>query len=504
MKMFFKTKKIPETIAAVDLGSNSFHLIIAEYKQGNIRTIDHIREPVGLSRDLKETGLISDKARSRALNCLEKFGQRVKDIPAGWVSAVGTNTFRKAHNASQFLEEAQLALGHPIEIISGPEEARLIYLGVAHGQIEDKTRRLVFDIGGSSSELIFGVGTKEEILESFDVGCVTLTRQHFADGPLSEKKMRRAEIHTCNLFEQWADAYRQEKWDLVIGTSGTIRTVDKLMVELGLSREGITKEGLEALTSHLIKLKSCDEISKNLSVDKTRANNLPGGLAILKALFATFEINIMLVSEKALRQGLLYDLVSSTHHDDIRKQSIAQLANKFSTDSDHAKRVLNTTNTLYLQVCQDWGLEETNANKLIQWAIPIHEIGLSISHSQHHKHGAYLIQNCDLLGFSRQEQKVLALLVRAHRRKLHTDALEGFSPETLDLLIKVITLIRLAVVFNRNRSDHFAPEVELSAKNNSLLISFPEHWLAAHPLTAADMDYEAGVLKAHGMKLKFN
>ncbi len=500
--MFFKHPHIPKTFAAIDLGSNSFHLLIAEYSGQELRIVDHLREPVGLSRDLKSTGLISDEARVRALACLEKFGQRVRDIPKGWVNAVGTNTFRKASNASEFLQLAQTALGHPIDIISGLEEARLIYLGVCHGLSNEQQSRLVFDIGGSSSELIFGVGSTPKVLESFDVGCVTLSAEHFADGVITAKKLKKAEIAARSEFANWSRNFSLQHWDTSIGTSGTIRTIDQLLVNSGLGREGISLGALDALAERLTQLGSSEAIARELQLEKARASNLPGGLAILRALFSTLNIATMVVSDKALRQGLIYDMTGPSFHDDIRQRSIRQLTDKFGVDQAHAQRVLATALKLHEQVATPWALDHHDARHFLQWAVQVHEIGLAISHSQHHKHGAYILENSDLLGFSRQEQQTLALLVRAHRKKLAPALFDGFSADTIDTLLRILTLIRLAVLLNRNRSEQGIPEVTLKTAGTTLDLSFPAGWLAAHPLTAADLEYEASVLKPRGITLR--
>jgi len=501
--MFFKHPRIPKTFAAVDLGSNSFHLLIAEYSGNSTRIVDHLRESVGLSRDLKASGMISEAARDRALNCLEKFKQRVKEIPQGWVNAVGTNTFRKAGNATEFLQQAQEALGHPIDIISGPEEARLIYLGVCHGLTNDNQSRLVFDIGGSSSELILGAGAEPRLLESFDVGCVTLSTEYFGDGIINARKLKNAEIAARSEFRDWAGSFRKEKWQIAIGTSGTIRAIDQILASTGLGKEGISSGALDTLAQHLIQLGTTEQVAKAFSLDKTRAFNLPGGFAVLRALFRTLDINTMAVSDQALRQGLIYDMIGTSFHDDIRSRSINQLVEKFNVDKDHCQRVLNTALQLYQQISGDWGLDYHDARYYLEWAIKVHEIGLNISHSQHHKHGAYILENSDILGFSRQEQKILALLVRMHRKKLPQSLFDGFSVETVDALLKILTLMRLAVVLNRNRSKQSAPAIKLSCADNQLNLLFPDNWLTEHPLTSADLSYETGVLKSRGIILQF-
>ncbi len=501
--MFFKQTRIPKTVAAVDLGSNSFHLVIAEYNGDDIRIVDHLRESVGLSRDLKATGKISDDAWFRALACLEKFSQRIKEIPQGWVNAVGTNTFRKAANAAEFLTLAQATLGHPIDVISGPEEARLIYLGVCHGLSNDTQARLVFDIGGSSSELILGIGPTPKILESFDVGCVTLSTQYFGDGTINLKKLKQAEITARAEFGYWTEIFKRETWQIAFGTSGTIRTIDQILATLGLSKEGISSGALDTLAQRLSQLGSTDAVAKEFNLDKTRAGNLPGGFAILRALFRALNISAMVVSDKALRQGLIYDKIGISFHDDIRSRSIGQLAEKFHVDAGHAQRVRTSALKLYEQVSADWGLDYHDARYYLDWALQVHEIGLSISHTQYHKHGAYILENCDVLGFSRQEQKIMALLVRAHRKKLPQSLFEGFSTETVEALLKILTLMRLAVVLNRNRSDQTTPEVNVRKEGEGLALQFPANWLADHPLSAADLEYEAGILKARGIVLSY-
>lgn len=503
--MFFRKKpQMAGTIAAVDLGSNSFHLLIAQQHDNSIRIVDHLKDSVGLSADLNATGQISEAARERALACLEKFGQRVQDIPRGWVNAVGTNTFRKAGNADAFLKEAEAALGHPIDVISGAEEARLIYLGVTHGLEGDDQCRAVFDIGGSSSELIYGIGTTPRQLESFDVGCVTLSSKIFASGELSAKKFRRAKVFAQSELDYWRQNYPDLKYDIVTGTSGTIRTIDRLLAEQGLSKEGITGEALDQLQEMLLSLGSTQQVAKTLKVDKYRARNLPGGLAILRALFSTLDIGHMVVSDKAMRQGLIYDMTGSKSHDNIRLQSIERMMEKYSVDRPHTRRIMSTIDGLFEKTATPWGLESSDIRNFLSWAAMTHEIGLYISHSQYHKHGAYLLENTDLLGFTRQEQQILALLVRCHRKKLPPQLFTGFSAESLETLNHAIAILRIAILLNRTRGDDFLPSFQVEADFDSIRLAFPADWLAGHPLTLTDLEYEARVLKDKNIDLIFS
>lgn len=490
-------------IAAVDLGSNSFHMIVARLINGSeLQVVDRLRESVRLGAGLDENGELSNAAQLRALACLRRFGQRLQGVPRGSVRVVGTNTLRRARNAREFIAAAELALGHSIEVVSGVEEARLIYLGVAHSLADDGARRLVMDIGGGSTEFIIGTRLEPQCLESLHMGCVSATLAHFGDGTLSAKRFAAAELAARLELEPIEARYRKLGWDVAIGASGTIRSVYGALEAFGSADEGITLPALKQLRERLVRLGSIKRIDiDGLSTD--RAAIFPGGLAVLIAAFEALKISRMHVASGALREGLLYDHIGRIQEHDVRDASIAALATRYHVDMEHAARVRETALQCLQQVAGAWQIGEKHHAALLRWAATLHEIGLDISHTQHHRHGAYIAENADLIGFSREAQRRLAALIRVHRRKFSADAFQHVPKRWEEALRRLAILLRLSVALHRSRSVEPLPEFKLGARANGLALRFPAGWLDDHPLTRAELEQEAGYLKAVNYKLDY-
>lgn len=496
------TTEATDTIAAVDLGSNSFHLKVARLRDGELSVLDRLREMVRLAGALDEDDHLVPEATAPALACLERFGQRVRHMPAGSVRVVGTNTLRRAHNAAGFIAAAETALGHPIEIISGVEEARLIYLGVAHSVADDSGRRLVMDIGGGSTELIIGDGLHPVHMESLYIGCVNVSELYFPDGRISRKRLRRAEIATRVEFEPHEARYRRLGWEEAIGASGTIRAVERVVREAGWSNDGITHQALKRLAAALLKAEHVERLRlPGLSAD--RAPVFPGGVAVLHAAFEALGIERMRLSDGALREGLIYDLIGRIRHEDVRGRTVAALAKRHNVDSEQAMRVEGTALDCLTQVAQDWSLAGDAPEQLLRWAAQLHELGLDIAHNQYHKHGAYILENADLLGFSRQEQRLLAVLVRAHRRKYPVSVFKALPTTWTQTMQRLAVLLRLAVALHRSRTPDPLPPSQLRVETRSLTVRFPKGWLDMHPLTRVDLEQEAVLLKAADFDLRF-
>jgi exopolyphosphatase / guanosine-5'-triphosphate,3'-diphosphate pyrophosphatase len=487
-----------QTLAAIDLGSNSFHMVVARAVDGQLVIVDRMKEMVQLGAGLDGTRRLSAEAQGRALDCLERFGERVRPLPQENVRVVGTNTLRVARNAQSFLESAEQALGQPIEIISGIEEARLIYAGVAHGLGPKDERRLVVDIGGGSTELIIGERYVPLDLESLYVGCVNMTARHFADGRISGKRFRKAEVTALQELERVEKRFRKLGWNVAIGASGTIKTVAAIVNEEGWSQRAITRESLKKLTNAVLEAPSVEGLSlKGLS--RSRAPALPGGVAVLSAIFECLDIDEMYVSDGALREGLLNDLLGRFLHQDVRTATVESLMDRYHVDREQARRVETTVLKLLPQVTDAWSLPERRSFELCSWAARLHEIGLDIAHSAYHKHGAYVLENSDLPGFSRQEQRLLAALVRAHRRKFPTGVFKAL-PANARLVEHLAVLLRLAVLLHRSRTDEAA--VTVTAAKRSLGVHFPPGWLESHPLTVADLQEESDFLSAADFALR--
>jgi exopolyphosphatase/guanosine-5'-triphosphate,3'-diphosphate pyrophosphatase len=478
-------------------------MIIGRVREdGSLSVIDRLREQVQLAAGLGEDRRLSVDARDRAIACLGRFGERLRGLPRGKVRAVGTNTLRSMEDGSDFLSAAQRALGHPIEVIEGQEEARLIYLGVAHTQADDRGRRLVIDIGGGSTEFIIGQRFEPRYRESLYLGCVSASRRYFPEGRVTEEAMARAEIAARLEIETIERQYRRVGWEECIGSSGTIKAVRSVLVANGWSDDAITPRGLDRIRRAIVRAGTVETLTL-AGLSRERAPVFPGGLAVLHAAFRSLGIEAMRVSEGALREGLLYDLLGRIGHEDVRERTILDLGKRYQVSQRFAQRVALTVETCRRQVAEPWGLQSDESRNLLRWAALLHEIGLAISHHSYHKHGAYVVRYSDLPGFSRGEQVLLSALIRGHRRKFPRDDL-AVLPETLSpSATKMCVLLRLAVLLNHARSTQPLPAFRLLAEGESLQIVFPDRWLARHPLTRANLEQESEYLKVARIRLTF-
>lgn len=495
-----------DQIAAIDLGSNSFHMVIARIVDDELQVVDRIKDMVRLAAGLDEaTNQLDIQSQSRALEALERFGERVHGMPPGSVRAVGTNTLRKAANSRNFLAAAEEALGHPIEIVSGAEEARLIYLGVAHDIGVGGSKRLVVDIGGGSTEFIIGEDFDPIVRESKYMGCVSYSQRWFADGKVTREAYDQAVIAARQELQPNVKKYRDIGWNRAVGASGTIRAIWDMIVSNDIDKS-ITLSGLKKLRKLTIELGSLDELTSIKGLSTRRAPVLPGGLAILIGAFKSLKIDEMIVSDGALREGAIMDLIGRIQNRDIRDETIANLAAHNQVDEDHAERVEETAMQLLDQVATDWDIEDEVYRRLLRWACRIHEIGLSISHSKYHKHGSYLVENTDLPGFSRGEQKFLWALVRSQRRSFKTHRFSDLHAPYPITGPRLAILLRLSVLLNRSRQDDAVPnklKVKIRKGGRQVRMRFPDGWLDDSPLTRADLQEEKRYLKPD-YKLKFD
>src|SRR5688572_5241787 len=439
-----------DTLAAVDLGSNSFHLEIGRVVDGQIYPLDAVREVVRLGGGLTAEKRVDRATQARALDTLAKFAERLRGFPRAAVRVVGTNTLRVAKNAPQFLRDARATLGFPIEVISGREEARLIYLGVAHSltaSVASKdARRLVVDVGGGSTEFIIGTGLEPQLTESLYMGCVSFSLKYFPDGRIDKGRMKAAELAARQEVAGIAREYRAAGWDEAVGSSGTARAIESILRENGFA-EGLTRKGLDELKGLLVKHEKADP-DRIAGLRAARAQVLPGGVAIMSAVFDELGIEAMNVSDGALRHGVLYDLLGRVQHRDMREATVAQFMRRYHVDAAQAERVRNLALSIYDSVNKEKEDQEPD-RVMLDWAARVAEIGLSVAHAQYHKHSAYILSNADMPGFSRMEQQRLARLVLAHRGKLgkmQDAGLEG-SDWTL------VFALRIAALVLRNRTE---------------------------------------------------
>ncbi len=490
-----------ETIAAIDLGSNSFHMIIARHQNGQLQIIDRVKEMVRLGGGLDKRNNLTPEAMERALTTLERFGQRLNGIPPHAVRCVGTKTLRTARNAEPFLEQAQQALNHEIEIISGFEEARLVYQGVTHDIESEDQLLLVMDIGGRSTELIRGVGQQPQQMDSLTMGSVSMSLRHFADGRISRKRMERAELDTLSELRGVRKQYRQPHWERAIGSSGTIRSIARIIQAEGWSQNAITFSDLKRLRKRAIAAGNIDALQFE-GLKEERRPVFPGGLAILYATFKSLKIEEMLVSDGALREGVIYDSIGRISNHDIRELAIDNLMERYHVDQGHAERVHVMASALFNQVAHYFNDDEERFENALRWGAKLHEIGLAISHRKYHHHSAYLIEHSDIPGFSRQEQRTLSALVGVHRMKLKSNHFHSFKLE--QLLLHLSVLLRIAVLLYRGRGHETIPVPALELGNGKVTLRFEPDWLEEHALTHNDLKTEQRYLKKVGIALRFD
>ena len=492
-----------DVIAAVDLGSNSFHMVVATLRHGQLTVIDRLRETVRLAEGLDAHSGLSPASRARALDCLRRFGERLRAMHAGRVRAAGTNTLRRVRGDGHFLAEAEAALGHPIDVISGVEEARLIYLGVAHSLPPESGRRLVIDIGGGSTELIVGRGLEAESLESMGMGCVVMTERYFPGGILTRESFDAARVSARLKLRPVKARFRAANWQQAIGASGTIRATIAVVREADKPGfdDSITPADVEALIEGLIEAGHIDKVNLP-GLPDGRAPVWPGGLAILAEVMASLRIEKLYESEGAMREGVMYDLVGRLAHNDARVRSVRALAERYHVDAEQAGRVAKTAADLYGQLADDVAFDDELAGLSLEWAGLLHEIGLDIAHANFHEHGAYVVGHADLPGFPRSEQKLLAFLIANQRKRPSDDRLRALPKRWRKPARILAILLRLAVLINRNRSDAPLPPLRIELARKTITIDFPSAWLADNPLTVADLEREQRYLADWGITLE--
>jgi exopolyphosphatase/guanosine-5'-triphosphate,3'-diphosphate pyrophosphatase len=476
-------------------------MVVARYSHGQLVIIDRLREMVRLAAGVAENGRIDKDVAALALACLQRFGQRLRDMHADSVRVVGTNALRLAHKKQAFLERAREALGHPIEIIAGMEEARLIYSGVAHTMPSEPGKRLVVDIGGGSTELVIGEGLNPLELESLQMGCVSWSERFFRDGKISAKRFERARLAARLELEPVQAEFRRLGWDNCAGSSGTVRAIGEVIRALDPTVLVINPAGIGRAIEYCVDAGHTRELTLE-PITEDRRPVFPGGLAILAEIFGVLDIQEMRIAEGAMREGLLYDMLGRYKREDARERTVRAMQQRYHVDIAQAERVEATARNFLEQTREAWKLEEPFAHLALKWTARLHEIGLDVSHSGYHRHGAYLLENADMPGFPREEQRLLARVVGAHRRKLMLEGVEELVPPWDRSAVYLIALLRLAVLLHRGRSSTALPPLELSATPRSLEMRFPAGWLRDHPLTSADLQQEVDYLRMSGFRLR--
>lgn len=482
--------------ASLDLGSNSFHLLIATFSGEKMVVIDDMKVMVRLAAGLRPDKTLSDDAMQKGLEALQLFADRLRNVDRQFLRVTGTSTLRQASNADSFLEKAEKILDAPIDIISGIEEARLIFLGVSK-DYSPTTKRLIIDIGGGSTECVVGRHEPEH-LDSLHMGCVQFTQQYFADGQITGKRYNDALLAARTKIHRIAEQIRKTRWREAVGASGTVRSIQQILLN-EWQYPLITLAGLERLAEAIVKAGSCNKL-KFSGLSENRRSILPGGLAILHALFIELNIDEMHTSDQALREGVIYEMAGRISYEGRREKTISQMQMQYHVDLSQAQRVAAIATNLLQHMSHRLAANKDMLD-LLKWSAELHEIGLPINHSGYQKHGAYIIENSSMPGFSLQMQQSIAYLVCNHRRKIRNAAPHYRVTRDNHLLIAM----RLACIFCRHRGKPSLPkQFELSFNDNVLKLSLGPNWLNKYPLVASDLDQEKEYLKTIGIELLIN
>ena len=494
---------LPKLVAAVDLGSNSFHLLIGRVVESplgfQVYPLDSLKEVVRLAAGLGEDKRLDAASQTRAILALQRFGERLRSFSPDRVRVVATNTMRIARNSQDFLRTAEAALGFPIEVIAGQEEARLIFKGVSHSLPHDERRRLIIDIGGGSTEFIIGVNYQPIVMESVYVGCVKFSRDFFPGGDITRSGFKEAIFAAREEIQVIRKAFREVGWDDAIGSSGTAKAISEVLTMNGMTQQGITQDGLEKLRTLLVRAGRAED-SGLAGLRQDRIPVFAGGVAIMSAIFDELEISCMNYGEGALRLGVLYDLIGRTQNEDMRKISVEQAMRRYSVDSEQSRRISALAVSLWQSVEVGTDEERQQMSDVLLWAACLHEIGQSISHNSFHKHSAYIVSNADLPGFSKQEQKIISILVLGQLGKLAKVQAEAGS----DALWAALLCFRISCLVYRNRAEMDVPQVMLERIARGYRLSLDAQWLAMHPLTEYGLQEERSEWSKVGIDLQLH
>lgn len=465
-------------LAAIDLGSNSFRLEIGRLDHGHVQRVEYLKETVRQGNGLDSERNLSPEAMQRGWDCLARFSERLGGFKRSQVRAVATQTLREARNRDDFLQQATKILGFPIDVVSGREEARLIYMGVAHLLPQSDERRLVIDIGGRSTELILGQGYQSQRTESYRLGSVAWSMKYFDTGRLDAANFQRAEVAAQAILDEATGSFEASQWDVAYGSSGTVGAVADILAGKGYGTGSVTRSGLDWLYGALLSAGHIDKVTLIGLKDDRRAV-IGGGVAILRALFDLLQLTRLNVAEGALRNGLLIDLLDREDADtDVRSASIQRLATNFSVDAPHAQRVATATAYFLEQLVR----EEPQAHRerllrKARWAAQVHEIGARISHTDYHKHGAYILDNADAPGFAQPELHRLSMLVFGHRGKLKK---LGEALDDIDFAHQILAL-RLAVIVCHARRAPDTQDLVVNKTADGFELQVSTRWQSTYP-----------------------
>ncbi|WP_159567389.1 guanosine-5'-triphosphate,3'-diphosphate diphosphatase [Budvicia diplopodorum] len=475
------------TYAVIDLGSNSFHMLVVRETSGHVQTIDRIKRKVRLAAGLDRHSHLSEEAMQRGWQCLRLFSERLYDIAPERVRVVATATLRAATNATHFISVAEEILGIPVKIISGEEEAGLIYQGVAHTTGGEKSR-LVIDIGGGSTELIAGNDSLASLLFSLPMGCVTWLEKYFHNRILNADNFHRAETAAKNNLKHIAEHLMHQGWQVCVGASGTVQALQEIMIAQGMN-EQITLEKLQQLKERAIQCGKLEELEiEGLTLE--RALVFPSGLSILIAIFESLHITSMTLAGGALREGLVYDMLNLPVENNIRQRTIQAIQRRYTIDTAQAMLVSQVADRLYQQLKPSWELNDA-VSELLSWACQIHEIGLSVEFKNSAQHASYLITNMDMPGFTPAQKKLIAALLLNQTNAFNLQVLaeqNALSPQQAQRLVR---LLRIAILLCRSRHADLIPEIVLENEGEQLRLNIAKGWVSKYPLQAESLLQES-------------
>ncbi|MCW8107981.1 guanosine-5'-triphosphate,3'-diphosphate pyrophosphatase [Alteromonas ponticola] len=486
-EIFQETIVNGEYYAAIDLGSNSFHMVVVHVVNGSVQIVGKIKQKVRLAAGLDNNMKLSSESMERGWKCLESFAERLEDIPASNVKAVATATLRLASNAHDFVKRAEEILGLRLDVISGEEEARQIYLGVAYTSA-NQGNSLVVDIGGASTEIILGNDLQPIHCVSTDMGCVTFMERYFKGGEITKEAFEQAQAAATVLLGKWVDSFLCFDWQNCLGASGTPQAIVEILVKQGIS-DAIRLPYLYHLRQQCIDCASVKTLNIE-GLEESRKAIFPSGLAILITLFEQLHINTMNIAGGALREGLIYGMLDNLQDNDRRQQTLNQIVLRYHIDVHHAELVKSLALKLCHQLCAQQSICHIDTEAVLGAAAVLHETGLHIEYKKHHQHGAYILNHIELPGYTRLQRAAIRDLVSAHRMPIQASIFNGYHSDIQPMLRGMLRILRIAVVLCIRRQNKHIPTVELLVENDEWTLRFPEGWLNQHPLIKAELANE--------------
>ena len=484
--------------AVIDLGSNSFHMMIVQVVAGSVQIIGRVKRKVRLASGLDENMYLSDEAMLRGWECLDLFAERLQDIPDENIRISGTATLRLAQNVSVFLNKAEKILGHKVQVISGEQEAQTIYKGVAYTS-SSKQRRLVVDIGGASTELVAGEGDSPQVYKSLNVGCVTYLERYFPNGYLSEQNFTNAIAEAELEISKIRDLYKDFDWREEVGASGTVQAIQEILINQGHD-EIITLDRLVSIMQQAVTYGTIDNLNIPGLV-KERQLVFPSGLAILIAIFRQLNLKGMTLAGGALREGQLYSMLPQLTKLDVRQRTLDSVMTRYHVDQEHANRVAELSLAIAKQTSKHWDLQQFDAMEVLRSAALVHEVGLQVAYKDQQLHASYILANTNLPGFTEAQKKLLTALVRNHREDIDQPSLSKQSSTSVLLACRLTRILRLAVILSLRRADEVLPEVKVDVLNEDINLHLPDNWLDENPLSEAELKQEAGFQSEQGWRL---